>query len=151
MRINKFSVMFGMLVLAPPLVAKDSAFLEIEAVKVPVQSAVPLDKSKFVTGYGYKEKKVYRLVQKGTFRQNMQRLAKKNGFAGVRWDKAVANCEWRQDTSYFIPERVAEGANDIVAYYATTQDFYPVFSSIDNHVLLSYQGNPSNLTKCGKD
>jgi hypothetical protein len=114
------------------------------------KGAGSLDESKFVTGYGYK-KSPYRTVLTGTFKENMERLVKKNGYKHVMWDTAVENCEWRQDTSYTIPTAVAETPEEAIAFYAKTQDFFPLFSSVDKHVFLNYQGNPSNLVLCGQE
>lgn len=99
----------------------------------------------------YKEINPYRTVKIGSFKQNMERLVKNNGYKHVMWDSAVSNCEWRQETSYSIPVTMSETAEEAIAFYARTQDFFPLFSSIDKHVFLSYQGNPSNLTLCSKD
>ena len=104
-------------------------------------------KKKLVAGYGHSK---YRKVETGEFKENMERLVKKNGYKHVKWDPRVANCMWKQDTSYDIPDS-KKTAEDIIAFYAKTQDFFPRFSSIDKHVHLSYHGNPSNLTKCGKE
>lgn len=97
------------------------------------------------------DKSPYRAVLSGTFKENMERLVKKNGYKHVMWDTAVANCEWKQDTSYTIPAAVAETPEEAIAFYAKTQDFFPLFSSVDKHVFLNYQGNPSNLVLCGQE
>ncbi|MBY8168153.1 hypothetical protein KW507_15875 [Vibrio fluvialis] len=93
----------------------------------------------------------YRTVIKGSFKENVKRLVERNGYKHVMWDKAVDNCEWKQETVYTIPLSVANTAEAVIAFYAKTQDFFPEFSAIDKHVFMSYRGNPTNLTLCSKD
>ena len=92
-----------------------------------------------------------RTVSKGLFKANLENLVKQNGYQYVKWDSRVNNCSWQQDTSYVIPANYAATAEEIITFYARTQDFYPQFSTIDQHVMLNYVGNPSNLLLCSEE
>lgn len=98
-----------------------------------------------------KNTKEKRTVIKGTFKSNLEKLARKNGYRYVKWDRRVENCTWQQETSYMIPAFYARTPEEIITFYAKTQDFYPQFSTIDRHVMLNYVGNPSNLLLCNQE
>lgn len=87
----------------------------------------------------------HRHVEQGRFRDNMNRLSKLNGVKLVVWDPRAENCDWRQDTSYDIPE---SEPRDILRYYAQTQNFVPVFSNVDGSMKLLYVGPISTLRQC---
>lgn len=90
----------------------------------------------------------YQSIYTGTFNNNVERLASELGFTPVIWDERVSNCVWEQVTEYIIPETEPK---KIIAYYAETQDFKPLFSNVDSHVRLMYVGPLSRIQGCQDD
>jgi len=84
-------------------------------------------------------------VTVGTFKENVERLAKEQGFSPVIWDKRVKSCVWEQIQGYTIPEKEPR---EIIAYYASTLDFKTVFSDVDKHVQLIYFGPKTRIQNC---
>lgn len=87
----------------------------------------------------------YPFIKVGTFKENVERLAQEQGFAPVVWDRRVAGCVWEQIQGYEIPET---NPRDVIAYYASTLDFKPVFSDVDTHVQLIYFGPKTRIQHC---
>lgn len=87
-------------------------------------------------------------IRVGLFNHNLERLALEFGFTPVIWDERVTNCVWEQVTEYAIPETEPK---KIIAYYAETQDFKPLFSNVDSHVRLMYVGPLSRIQGCQDD
>jgi hypothetical protein len=84
-------------------------------------------------------------VQKGTFHENVERLAATFGFSPVIWDDRTGQCAWEQVTEYQLPEGDSRTA---FAYYVSTLDFKAVFSEVDSHVQLVYVGPISRIQEC---
>ena len=93
----------------------------------------------------YKGSATTSYVKKGSFRSNMERLAKQWGFYPVIWDPRVKSCFWHQDTEYRIPKK---DGREVISYYASTQDFHPVFNRVDSSVQLVYRGPQSRVSNC---
>lgn len=90
-------------------------------------------------------KPVAPVVQKGTFHENVERLAVAFGFSPVIWDDRTGQCAWEQVTEYQLPEGDSRTA---FAYYVSTLDFKAVFSEVDSHVQLVYVGPISRIQEC---
>lgn len=84
-------------------------------------------------------------VRQGFFKENFERIAREMGIDHVIWDERTENCEWRQSTEFVVPRYTPHEA---LAFYAATQDFYLIFSSIDNSVRARYEGPRSRLSYC---
>lgn len=85
------------------------------------------------------------VVSVGTFKDNLERLANEQGFSPVIWDRRVKDCVWEQVQAYKIPETEPR---EILAFYASTLDFKPVFSDVDTHVQLIYFGPKTRIQHC---
>lgn len=87
------------------------------------------------------------IVNVGSFRENLHRLAEEFSFGPVIWDARVKDCLWDQVTSYEIPH---SEPRDVIGFYASTLDFKAVFSDFDSSVQLFYVGPQKRIKHCEK-
>lgn len=85
------------------------------------------------------------VIEKGTFRRNLLRLANDFNYGPIIWDQRTLNCVWAQETQYKLEGKEPK---EILAYYAATQDFKLAFSKVDEHIQAIYTGPDSRLAPC---
>jgi hypothetical protein len=84
-------------------------------------------------------------IVKGTFKDNIERLATNYGFTPVIWEDHIKDCIWMQDTEYEIPY---VDPMDIIAFYANATGFKVVFSNVDSHLQMIYASSSGKVRNC---